>query len=220
MWSVQCGEAQGAAGSPGLPRACARVTPRPAPARGTAASVLRARPGAVVLRPAGRGGRGSRTRGSRTRVSLDVSRFLLSPRAAGARTARRGRDLEPVARGAGRTATPHGPARPRGGPRFDPRSRASLSLFVRPAGPDSCRRRGLAGGGRGGAVRLTMQLLQDHSGVGSAAPGKRESAKRPGRRARARAPPGAGRRESANGAVDTQRSCVMTTTNRHAAEAR
>ena len=68
----------------------------------------------------------------------------LSPRAAGARTARRGRDLELVARGAGRTATPHGPARPRGGPRFVVVSSAR-------------------GRGGGCAVRLTMQLLQDHS---------------------------------------------------------
>ena len=97
----------GGRGSPGLPRACARATPRPAPARGTAARVLRARPGAVVLRPAGRGGRGSRTRGgpdySRTRVSRLFSTSLRArparaPRAAGPRPTSSRRDVPARAR--------------------------------------------------------------------------------------------------------------------------
>jgi hypothetical protein len=145
-------EARGGRGSLRAPPRTRATTPRldaaPGARGGTAASVLRARPGAVVLRPAGRGGRGSRTRGgpdySRTRVSRLFSTSLRArparaPRAAGPRPTS-SRSL---------AAGPVGPRRP-----------ALRCRFVRP-GP-------VVGRGRGGAVcvlRLLVVRITQVSGL-------------------------------------------------------
>ena len=150
---MQCGRGSGGHwGSPRAPPRTRATTPRldaaPGARGGTAASVLRARPGAVVLRPAGRGGRGSRTRGgpdySRTRVSRLFSTSLRArparaPRAAGPRPTS-SRSL---------AAGPVGPRRP-----------ALRCRFVRP-GP-------VVGRGRGGAVcvlRLLVVRITQVSGL-------------------------------------------------------